>query len=336
MAVAMLALLVVRAGGQTHEGMIVDTATAVLQEIASVPAQGIPRSLLNHARGVAVIPGAIKLGFVAGFRGGRGVITMRDEQGGWRPPMFVTLTGGSVGWQAGIQSTDIVLVFKTQDSVDRILRGKLTLGADASIAAGPIGRQAEAATDAALSSEIYSYSRSRGIFAGVSLGGSVIQSDLISNQAFYQRENVMIAPGQATPLPASAIRFLAVVSSLTGGNEVPAVGPAVASAAVASSENEAVRASLIQSSRQLQSLLDPQWQAYLSLPPSVLSPEMQVPAAALQETLSRFDTVAANAQYATLARRPEFETTRQLLRRYVEVSSAPTMSPLTLPPPPAK
>ncbi len=330
----LLMLAAALADGQTNEGMIVDSATTVLQELTTVPAQGIPRSLLSRARGIAVIPGAIKLGFVAGFRGGRGIITMRDEQGAWRPPMFVTFTGGSVGWQAGIQSTDIVLVFRTQTSVDRVLRGKLTLGADASIAAGPLGRQAEVATDSSLASEIFSYSRSRGIFAGVSLGGSVIQSDLLANQAFYQPASVLTA-GQATSLPPSAIRFLTMVSSLTGGGNV-LIGPANAVGVAAGSEADAVRSSLIQSSQQLQTLLDANWQSYLALPAAVSTPGMPVPLAPIQETLARFDLVASNPQFSVLAQRSEFETTRQLLRRYVEVVAASPVAPLTLPAPPTR
>src|SRR5207253_1884276 len=124
-----------------------------------------------------------------GARYGRGIVMVRDERGYWRPPAFVTLAGGSFGWQIGLQVTDIVLVFKTRSSVDGLMRGKFTLGADAAAAAGPVGREAAAATDAELRAEIYTYSRSRGLFAGVSLDGSVLSVDHTANAAFYQGAN---------------------------------------------------------------------------------------------------------------------------------------------------
>ena len=122
-----------------------------------------------------IVPRVIKAGLVVGGRFGRGVVLVRNGKGCWSNPAFVTLTGGSVGWQIGVQSTDLVLVFKNRKTADRLLHGKdkLTLGADAAVAAGPLGRQAEAGTDARLHAEIYSYSRSRGLFAGISLKGPV-------------------------------------------------------------------------------------------------------------------------------------------------------------------
>ncbi len=113
----------------------------------AIPASGIPASLLANAQGIVIIPDLVKGGFVLGVRHGRGIVMVRDERGFWRPPSFVTLTGGSVGWQIGLQVTDIILVFKTRSSVQGLLRGKFTLGADAAAAAGPVGREAAAATD---------------------------------------------------------------------------------------------------------------------------------------------------------------------------------------------
>lgn len=323
---------------QTREAALVDTATVVLQQIMAVPAQGIPRSLLANAYGVAVIPGTVKIGFVAGFRGGRGIIAVRDDQGAWKPPLFVTLTGGSVGWQAGIQATDVILVFKTRTSVDAVLRGKLTLGADASIAAGPVGRQAEAATDPRLSSEIYSYSRSRGLFAGLALGGSVIQVDpLATNTYYYGTANPPPGTGYGQPasVPDSALRFLAQL-----GHSTAALGPPTAPlptmvAPGASPETEAVRMSLAQSAQHLNPILDAAWQRYLALPPEVFTAGPPSSAEALKNALARFDTVANNPQYANLAQRSEFQTTRELLRRYVELATSQPIPQQTLPPPPS-
>src|SRR5207248_1894250 len=141
-------------------------ASEVLEEIRDSRDQSIPERLLQRAYGIAVIPDLTKVAFFAGGRRGHGVLVVRDKQGRFSNPVLITLTGGSFGWQWGVQSTDIVLVFTTAKGVEGITGGKVTLGADASVAAGPVGRQAEAATDATFRSEVYSYSRSRGVFAG--------------------------------------------------------------------------------------------------------------------------------------------------------------------------
>jgi lipid-binding SYLF domain-containing protein len=132
-----------------------------------------------------VIPDVIKAGFVIGGRHGVGMISVKTSDGTWSNPSFISMTGGSIGFQAGVSSTDVVLVFRTQRGVDSIVHGKFTLGADASVAAGPVGRTAQASTDAQLRAEIYSYSRARGLFAGAALDGSVISIDNDANQAVY-------------------------------------------------------------------------------------------------------------------------------------------------------
>jgi lipid-binding SYLF domain-containing protein len=140
---------------------------------------------MKDAYAIAVIPDVIKAGFVIGGRHGLGLIAVKTPDGTWSNPSFVSMSGGSIGFQAGVSSTDVILVFRTQRGVDSIVHGKFTLGADASVAAGPVGRVAQAATDAQLKAEIYSYSRSRGLFAGVALDGSVMAIDNDANQAVY-------------------------------------------------------------------------------------------------------------------------------------------------------
>ena len=187
--------LVVRA--QSHEEIIVDTATNVLQETMMLPAERIPHALLRDARGIAIFPNVLKGGFVVGVRHGRGIILVRDNAGKWQPPVFLSITGGSVGWQAGLQATDLLLVFRTRNSIDSLLQNKLTLGVDAAVAAGPAGRLAAASTDLMLRAEILSYSRSRGLFVGISLDGSSLQVDPSSGQAYYQGSGTY-APGPAS------------------------------------------------------------------------------------------------------------------------------------------
>lgn len=160
-------------------------AVRVLSEVMSAPDKAIPKDLLQNAHAIAVIPDVIKAGFVVGGRHGSGLIAVKTRDGTWSNPSFVSLTGGSIGFQAGVSSTDVILVFRTQRGVDSIVHGKFTLGADASAAAGPVGRSAQAATDAQLKAEIYSYSRARGLFAGAALDGSALTIDNDANQAVY-------------------------------------------------------------------------------------------------------------------------------------------------------
>ena len=182
-ALLMLHIAGARAGEQ--EVARAENAVRVLKEIMLAPDKRVPSDLLNNAYAVAVIPDVIKAGFVIGGRHGVGMVSIKGNDGIWSNPSFVSMTGGSIGFQVGVQSTDVILVFRTQRGVDSIVHGKFTLGADASVAAGPVGRDAHAATDAQLKAEIYSYSRSRGLFAGVALDGSVLAIDNDANQAVY-------------------------------------------------------------------------------------------------------------------------------------------------------
>jgi len=174
----------------TAEDEKVGQAAMVLKEMMAIPEQRVPPSLLAHAYAVAIIPEVIKGGFIVGARYGQGVLCIRNSSGEWSNPLFITLGGGSVGFQIGVDSTDLILVFKNRVTVDAVLEGKFTLSAAAGAAAGPVGRAAEAGTDPRLQSEILSYSRSRGLFAGVSLEGAVLSVDHDANAKFYRRPNV--------------------------------------------------------------------------------------------------------------------------------------------------
>jgi len=162
-----------------------DNAVRVLREILQAPDKHVPSEMIANAYAVAVIPDVIKAGLVIGGRHGLGLISVKTENGTWSNPSFISMSGGSIGFQAGVSSTDVILVFRTQRGVDSIVHGKFTLGADASVAAGPVGRTAQASTDAQLKAEIYSYSRARGLFAGAALDGSVISIDNDANAAVY-------------------------------------------------------------------------------------------------------------------------------------------------------
>ena len=163
----------------------VEEAILVFREIAGLADEGIPESLLKKAYGIAIIPGVVKAAYGIGGEYGRGVLLVQGK-GFWSNPSFVTLAGGSIGWQIGIQRSDLVLVFKTRQSIDNIAEGKITLGADASVAAGPVGRGAQANTDLDLKAEIYAYSRAKGLFIGISIKGAAIQIDADANEKFYR------------------------------------------------------------------------------------------------------------------------------------------------------
>jgi lipid-binding SYLF domain-containing protein len=194
-------------------------ASQVLEELRDTPDQSIPDRLLDRAYGIAVIPDLTKIAFFAGGRWGRGVLVVRDSKGQFGNPVFISMTGGSFGWQWGVQSTDIVLVFTTEKGVRGFSGGKLTLGADASVAAGPVGRSASAATDQSFKAEVYSYSRNRGLFAGLALDGTVISISDSANEEFYKKPNVSaseIINGSVSSQDPAVQRFMAAVATSTG------------------------------------------------------------------------------------------------------------------------
>jgi len=176
----------VAALAQVRETQRLAACRAVLEAIAGMP-EGIPRDLLNKAECVAVVPGVKKLALGVGGRYGKGAVTCRKDggRGPWGPPAMIEMGGPSVGLQIGGQSADYVFLIMNPKGIDHLLRSKFTLGADASVAAGPKGRSAEAATDLQLHAEILTYSRSRGLFAGVSLEGAVVKQDRNANQQVY-------------------------------------------------------------------------------------------------------------------------------------------------------
>jgi lipid-binding SYLF domain-containing protein len=224
------------------------TATRVLNELMMMPEQNIPTWLLERAHAVAVIPAVIKVGLGIGGRRGKGVLVIRKDNGEWSNPVFVNLTGGSFGFQVGVQSTDIVLVFTSRQSIEGIVGGKVTLGADASVAAGPVGRQSSAATDVGLTAQVYSYSRAQGLFAGVALDGSAMTIDHKSNESFYGRPGVLasdIIKADAPAAPAPSSEFIAVLQR-------SATGAAASTAAPRTTTAEAPPASTSSGSQQSQ------------------------------------------------------------------------------------
>jgi lipid-binding SYLF domain-containing protein len=170
----------------------VESAIVVFKEMVELPEEGIPESLLNKAQAIAVIPGFWKAAWVIGGRHGNGVILVKKGEGDWSYPAFIKMTGGSVGFQIGVQRADIILVFKNKETANSIAKGKFTLGADAGLAAGPVGRKAEASTDITFAAEIYSYSKSKGLFAGVSIEGAALNIDTDATMKFYRNFDITV------------------------------------------------------------------------------------------------------------------------------------------------
>jgi len=221
--------------GERQEARL-STATRVLTELVQMPEQNIPTWLLERAHAVAVIPAVIKVGLGVGGRRGKGVLVIRKDNGQWSNPVFVNLTGGSFGFQVGVQSTDVVLVFTSRQSIEGIVGGKVTLGADASVAAGPVGRQSSAATDVGLTAQVYSYSRAQGLFAGVALDGSAMTIDHKSNESFYGRPGVLASDIIRTDAPAApepSSEFIAALQRSSTGVAASTAAPRTTTAEVA-------------------------------------------------------------------------------------------------------
>jgi lipid-binding SYLF domain-containing protein len=197
------------AAAQSDQADRVREAAVILNEIMGASDKAIPTSILEKAEAIAVFPSTIKGAFIVGAQRGRGVISVRDAAGNWSMPAFLTLTGGSVGFQIGGQAVDIVLVVVNRRGVENLLMNQFEIGGEASATAGPVGRDAAASTDIHLRAQILSYSRSRGLFAGVSLKGAGIRQDQDANQTFYGnpfRTRDVVLDGKATkPQSAEAV-----------------------------------------------------------------------------------------------------------------------------------
>jgi len=229
------------AAAVTREEATIQNAMVVLRELQVMPDLQIPDQLLSRAEGIVILPANVKVGLVFGARFGPGVLLVRNQSGDWSSPVFVKTGGGSWGFQAGGQVADIVLVLTTRRSIEGITDGKLTLGADASVAAGPVGRTAMASTSLTFDSEVYAYSRTKGLFAGVSLEGGGIFINNKGNRRFYDGERsatVILSSTAAPPSPADELvaevrRLTSTASQRTAPDEpTPAAEPVQAQPAV--------------------------------------------------------------------------------------------------------
>ncbi len=249
-----LALMVATSGAFAgdREDVRAGEAVRVVEQIQSIPESAIPDRLLDEAKAIVVVPDTIKAGFVFGGRRGLGLMSVKTADGTWSNPVFVKLAGASFGLQAGVQSADVILVFRSERGLDSIVNGKVTLGADAGVAAGPVGRNAAAATDGQLKAEIWSWSRARGLFAGIALDGAVLSIDNGANSSTYGNAVTprAVFEGRAPQAPSAAIvafrdaleEATASARQARGGTPapvVPAADPGAASVQPLYSDNPA-------------------------------------------------------------------------------------------------
>jgi lipid-binding SYLF domain-containing protein len=212
-ALAMLSLGTLSWAGSAKEDATdrLENATTVMHEIMGAPDKGIPEEVLEHAKCVAVIPHMVKGGFVFGAKGGKGVATCRTSNG-WSAPAFITISGGSWGLQIGVEAVDVVLIIQNEKGMQRLLSSNFHVGGDASAAAGPVGRHAEAGTDWKMDVEILTYSRAKGLFAGLTLEGASIRQDTDSRHAIYGRNvSTRALLSGKVAAPAAAQPFLAEI-----------------------------------------------------------------------------------------------------------------------------
>jgi lipid-binding SYLF domain-containing protein len=188
-ALAVLAFLAsvtpLRAQKSDDESKRVNEALIALDEIMAAADKSVPRSVMEKAVGIAVFPSLLKGGLGVGGQHGRGILSVRKKNGGWSNPAFLTITGGSIGAQIGVQAIDLVLIINNQRGLEQLVKNQFKVGADAGVAAGPVGRDASASTDIQMRAQILSYSRTRGLFAGATLNGSTIKEDRDANERFY-------------------------------------------------------------------------------------------------------------------------------------------------------
>jgi lipid-binding SYLF domain-containing protein len=214
------------AAASNGETAIIDKSLKVLTEVQAMPDLQVPDWLLQRAEGIAILPEVVKAGAIVGGRGGTGVLLVRHRDGSWSNPLFVGIGAGSFGWQFGVQAADIVLVFTTRKSVEGITDGKITLGGDASAVAGPVGRSASAATSMTFDAEVYSYSRAKGLFAGLSVEGSVLFIRDAANQRFYGKDQVVASDIIAETAPVAPPPAPALIDEVARITAVPPPAPA--------------------------------------------------------------------------------------------------------------
>src|SRR5215471_3259527 len=226
-----------QSGVKSADQARLQSASVILGQIMEAPDNKIPDSIMDGAKCLAIVPSMLNASFIFGANYGKGVATCRTTQG-WSAPVFFKVEGGSFGFQAGGQASDLVLVVRTMDGMQQLLQSKFKLGADASAAAGPVGRNAQAATDLTMRAQILTYSRARGLFAGVSVNGAVVHQDNNATQAFYGKDWTFysLLNGEV-PVPTEAQNFIKTVELYAPTQRLPRTaqshGPSSATAPTA-------------------------------------------------------------------------------------------------------
>lgn len=208
-----------RPAAPSDETKLITDSIVVLEELSAASDKGIPKHLLQRAEAIVVIPSLIKGGFVLGAKHGKGILSVRDRSTGqWSAPAILKMTGGSIGWQIGVEKVDLVMLVMNPKGVEELLEDRFTIGGSASVTAGPVGRSADAATNAQMSSKILAYSRSQGLFAGASLEGAGLHADDDDIIDLYGESVTLrdVTNGKVDPLPKVAETWRAAISRIAG------------------------------------------------------------------------------------------------------------------------
>ena len=203
---------------RSEQAEVITESMQVLRELTATPDKGIPNHLLQRAEGIIVIPSLVKGGFIIGGKHGKGIVSVRDRSTRqWTAPAIAKLTGGSIGWQIGVEKVDLVMLVMNRDGVDELLQDKFTIGGSASLTAGPVGRSADAATNAQMSSKILAYSRAQGLFAGASLEGAGLHADDDDNAELYGEAVRLrdVLNGKVSPTPKIAETWREFIGGVT-------------------------------------------------------------------------------------------------------------------------
>ena len=204
----------------SDEVEVVQKSMDVLRALTNVPEDGIPKEILERAEGIIVIPNLVKGGFIIGAKHGKGIVSAKNRAGGWSSPAVVKMTGGSIGWQIGIESVDLVLVVMNKNGIEQMLQDKFNFGGELAVAAGPVGRNAQAGTNAQVNAGILAYSRSKGLFAGATFEGAGLHGDEDDNEALYGREltlkEIVIDGAPNSKAPAIVESWKTLLKAVTG------------------------------------------------------------------------------------------------------------------------
>jgi lipid-binding SYLF domain-containing protein len=313
---------------QPPEAAMVERASQLMDAAMAYPPKCLPRAVLLNAHGIAVFPRVVTEGVLFNVEHGHGAIVIRGESGQWHPPILADLSGETLSLQAGVYKSDLILIFRTKNSADEVLRGKYGVASKLSAVPGPVGFAAGMTAEVGVRAEIFAYTYHHGQCTGVTLDTTSLRIDARGNDRFYEGTGIHpaeIQPELLSRLPPSAARLLMTMDRYAQAQvAAPVPAPTVWSPpAAAPVDVRGLQRQLAESAIRLQPLLDATWRSYLALPAEVYTADRVASPEALQQTLDRFKMLYGNPAYQELVRRPEFQQTFNLLRQCIVAQPLP-------------